>query len=276
MYLFAGIWPYAIMQAMRYLFLLSLIIIIVHSTAAFAFSVDSPLIFSKQETLPYFDNLEISVADINVAYLNVDSGHWQLRLDIVYANQSPYQKLDIDAPFSIAVYDEFHNEYFMTEQAGTSGFTLYPSETRTQHYLFEAPVAAAKNLYVVISQEESGFRAELPIKTAEIRHWDELAAEPALSNNDLIIVFPRDKMAFARGEKLYLKVDFSARAGRPEHIHVVLPNYMLTDDQAKGQYEVVIPDDLPEGDLPVIIMGEWGKSPDSTIISKTVFVKIKG
>ncbi|HSV43045.1 MAG TPA: hypothetical protein VLJ10_00680, partial [Candidatus Bathyarchaeia archaeon] len=179
-------------------------------------------------------------------------------------------------PFSIEVYDEFHNQYFLIDQMDASGFTLYPSETKTRHYLFEAPVSAAKNIYVVISQTASGFRAELPIKTAEIRRWNELADAPELSNNDLIVVFPRDKMAFARGEKLYLKVDFSARAGRPEYIHVVLPNYMLTDDQAKGQYEVLIPTDLPEGDLPVIIMAEWGKSPDSTIISKTVFLKIKG
>ena len=109
-----------------------------------------------------------------------------------------------------------------------------------------------------------------------IQNWELVANLPQYSSDDFFIVYPRDKKIFAPGEKVFLKVGFSENVGRPNSIHVVLPDYVLTDEQANGQYELLIPKDRSSGNLEIIVMAEWGEFNAPQILSKTLFLEIKG
>ena len=197
---------------------------------------------------------------------------------IRFKNGSAVKKFDMDHPFDVRVTDEFNNTYHPFKiQSNTERdvVSLYPSEEMLISCSFQAPVAGAKKITIRVSDGLEKIMRNIHLETKDIKNWTkETAIE--ITADDLEIIYPKEKKVFAPGDTIYLLVGFSERAGRPRNLHVVLPDYVLSDEQAAGQYELKIPPDSDEGNMEIVVMAEWGSPPESRVISKTLFLEIKG
>jgi hypothetical protein len=208
----------------------------------------------------------------------------ELIFEVVVENPSAVHKHDVFLPLNIQLKDEFGNVYLNRQRGNRSEPTLddykqlslYPGEEVNFTFRFQSPVAAAKQLTVEVYDQEKVFYGRISYATNKIKNWNMISEGPKISSDDLLIVYPAEKRIFAPGDTIYLKVAFSETVGRPNSIYVVLPDYVLTDDEVKGQYELQISPDMPEGDFQVIVMAEWGESPRAQVVSKTLFLQIKG
>lgn len=207
-----------------------------------------------------------------------------LIFEVVVENPSAIHKHDIFLPLDIQLKDEFGNVYLNRQHRSRSEpalddykqLSLYPGEEVSFTFRFQAPVAAAKQLTVEVYDQEKVFYGRISDSTNKIKNWNIISEGPKISPDDLLIIYPAQKRVFAPGDTIYLKVAFSETVDRPNSLYVVLPDYVLTDDDAKGQYELQIPSDMPDGDFQVIVMAEWGESPRAQVVSKTLFLQIKG
>lgn len=228
------------------------------------------------------EDVEVNVEDIAIDFDRFPHGaRGNLFFHVILKNTSVYHKTDICFPVKVDLEDEFGNQYrsllTQVENASASDTaSLYPGDEIRIACHFETPVAAAKALTIYVKNSGQQLSHRLDVETRDIANWKLISNERALTNDDMIVVYPRDKRVFKPGERIYLKLDFSRRAGRPDNIHVVLPDYILTDDEAKGQYELSVPADRSDEDFQVIVMAEWGNSLNPIIISKTLSFKIKG
>lgn len=198
-------------------------------------------------------------------------------------NHSPHHKYDIQGPFDVRLTDEFGNIYSeLDAQSSCLGkeeqtISLYPGEGINFACRFQTPVPLAERIFVAVADYHQTLQADDVVFTKDITGWnDRIAKAPGVSSDDLIIVYPAEKRVFAPGDTVFLKVDFSAQAGRPRNLHVVLPDYVLTDDQVKGQYELKVSSDREDGPMEVIVLAEWGEPPSVSVVSKTLFLNIKG
>lgn len=206
----------------------------------------------------------------------------ELFFDVFIENLSEVKKYDIVFPLTLRVIDEFKNSYHELNvsanlQKTRKVISLYPGENVKKTFNFQAPVPAAQTLVVQVVDFGGNFEKHIRIPTKAIKNWNFIADAYQYSNDDLWIVYPKDKRIFSPGEIVFLKVDFSERAGKPKNIHVVFLGYILTDEQSKGRYEVMIPEGYTDGNMEIVVMAEWGDEYHSSqIISKTLFLEIKG
>ena len=230
-------------------------------------------------------DLEISLEDAEICCENeLGVSEQDLLLNVIVHNHSAHQKIDLIFPLEIVAKDEFNNAYQARRISsavneglyGDQVVSLYPGEKVGYPCRMQSPVPIAKKLLFEISDKDMRYAQTVTLETRDIKNWRLFEAKEEFSADDLMIVYPRDKKIFAPGEKVFMKLDFSERAGRPDSIYILLSGYMLTDEEGKGQYELQIPPGLQEGDLEVIVMAEWGQPPYSQIVSKSLFLHIKG
>ncbi|MEW5894528.1 MAG: hypothetical protein AB1650_02050 [Candidatus Omnitrophota bacterium] len=222
---------------------------------------------------------EVEAAIVGAEIRQSEDADQELFFLIQLINRSVNKKIDFDEPFRIDVKDEFENRYHSMsseeKRRRTKSTSLYPQEKFTIPCRFQLPVITAENISVSVSDHSGKIAQHLSMKTSEIKNWGGKSPDDA-SNEDLQVLYPREKKIFAPGDIIYLKVKFSERAGRPGNLHVVMPHYILSDEKAQGQYELRVPPDAAEGDFQVIVLAVWGTPPESRVISKTLFLQIKG
>jgi hypothetical protein len=230
---------------------------------------------SKLKVIPR--NLEIKKTNA------LQAGHYDLTFDIIVENASPFYKQDVTLPLSVILTDEFGNRYADRRLTSpTVSFTdsskqisLYPGEKLYFPFRFQAPVPAAQQIEFRVCDQTGICFGDAVYPAAEIRSHHLIVETLKISDEDMAIVYPVEKRVFVPGDTVFLKIDFSENAGRPDTVYVVLPDYMFTDPDAGGKYEIQIPSQQDEGDFEIIVMGEWGTPPRAQMASKSLHLVIK-
>ena len=266
-------------------FLLVLILNTLISTTALGADVPAYAlpVLPKAET--ELSNLSVSLENAEICSAGGNSiASQQLQFEVVLHNRSAYKKSDLIFPLNVMARDEFGNGYqaqgvsSVPDAEISDGYeiSLYPGEKVGYPCWMQVPVPAAREILLEISDKNGRPIQQVVLKIQDIKNWNFSDAGEALSEDDLIIVYPRDRKVFAPGEKVFVKLGFSDRAGKPNSIYVLFFDYMLEDEEGKGQYELQIPSESEGSDFEVIVMAEWGEPPHSQIVSKSLVLQIKG
>ncbi len=160
-------------------------------------------------------NMGVDVEDYNVA------GKGDLTFEMMLQNVSAHHKKEIGLPLKLILQDEFGNIYrnLAMEILGiknTDVMSLYPGEKLRVLCRYQSPVATAKVLALEVADSSRQIYYQEKILTADIDNWQSVSGDEKVSDEDMVIVYPRDKKTFAPGERVFLKLDFLARRVVPK------------------------------------------------------------
>jgi|GEM_PF-6684644 len=273
---------YAIMAPMKGAFLLSVYCIVnCHMALAQDLSA-SRLLPQSCGCLQEFDGVTISVRNPSLhrvqGHSSSEESSWSFDLNL--QNTSPHKKLDFALPLTVVVTDEFSNHYrclgatVATKPGSDKLLSLYPGESLDGHYMYQTPVNGVQKVFFSVRDAMGKFQYDFCLSTDVMRETSADAGDVA-SDNDLRIVYPKARNRFSPGDVVFLRLDFSREAGPPEKIHVVLPDGVMTDLQARGRYELRIPKNAAAGLFPVVVMAQWAGTNEPRIVSRTLMLHIK-
>ncbi len=221
-------------------------------------------------------DITLEVVDPRIDTVN---GGTALYLRTILHNNSPTIKIDITGDPSMTLTDNFNNAYRVIRTAAADKDhqiprSLYPGGSFAVHSWFEPPVEGATELTVTLTLPGP----VEPVVGHAVLPASQIPRATAIpdADFDFFIETPQRGAAVRAGSQIAIRiipVDFAAF---PDKIHILAFNYVLTDDQAIGNYEIRIPADVPSGtEVPVVIMVEWeteGQEP--RIRSKTISLRV--
>ena len=208
-----------------------------------------------------------------------------LRVSLDLANLSANRKIDAVGKFLFKLTDEFGNQYHQLNglpdeglSGDQGGQSLYPQGSITKDVLFETPIEQCKTLRLDVSvagvTDNNPFRFEIPADA--VRGFTAEEAKNNIDDKNLTIVFPPEGGLVRAGEEVLVRVQLTSGINLPDTVFVMSPNCTFEDVHRVLQYNVHIPVDQAPGAFPIIVLAKWGKNQATTVISKTVTLRVLG
>ncbi|MFP4472574.1 MAG: hypothetical protein ACLFPX_01715 [Candidatus Omnitrophota bacterium] len=183
------------------------------------------------------------------------------------SNQTSYRKIDVPSDFSPVLSDEYGNVYRLRDTGQpSSDMSLYPGQTLSLPIRFEPPVDEASSLSLKVYINDR-LASEIPIQRSQ---WD---PDNDMQTPVFHIAYPREAGAYHSGENMFLKLGFPADQPKPRRIHILMGDYILTDSDAVGRYELRVPSDSGKT-LEIIVIAEYLVNSKALTSSQTLNLKI--
>lgn len=260
--------------------------------------IDSSAASSKKNPSKEFRNSDfVFLVKSAVVFESAESDQRFLGIRYAFRNLTETRKLDLSEPFNFRLNDEFGNQYrrlpkpenYTEANSLPKNFpSVYPQDGLEEVVFFEPPIARSRFLTLSIGAQNIGLKEEvaLLVPPDKIKNIAESVNDASRSKDEetmeraipvpyaaVRIISPLNGSQVAPGQRIAVEVKVEDKALKPEAIMVIIPDYVLEDTSAAGNYDLIVPRNL-QGDFSLVVIAKWRQGEREELTSDSILLNI--